>query len=169
MTDTRILPKDWLLYYHELIRTWSRRADSRHDAEDAAHDVLALALEGKMPDNVSSPGSFLHRCVRNRLTDMHRRTKILDTVPLQDLQKDAYLSHDNPDAEFVNTQLADSLAEALEELPLKCRQVFIWQKIEGYSQEEIAGRLDISVNMVQKYMIRALRHLRDRLKPFSGL
>src|SRR5690606_37156524 len=98
-----------------------------------------------------------------------RRTKILDTIPIQDLHNDDYYSQDNPDAEFGNTQLVDSLAAALEELPLKCRQVFVWQKIEGYSQEEIARRLDISVNMVQKYMIRALRHLRDRLKHFSAL
>lgn len=74
---------------------------------------------------------------------------------------------DDPDAHIRNTQLIDSLTAALAELPLKCRQVFIWQKIEGYSQEEIAQRLDISVNMVQKYMIRALRHLRDRLQHYS--
>lgn len=169
MTEFRTLPKEWMLHYQELLRTWSRRTGSRHDAEDATHDVLALALEGKMPDTMSSPRGFLHRCVRNRLTDMHRRTKILDTIPLQDLQNDEYYSQDNPDVDLAGTQLADSLAAALEELPLKCRQVFIWQKIEGYSQEEIARRLDISVNMVQKYMIRALRHLRDRLKHFSAL
>ncbi len=158
-----------MLHYQELVRTWSGRTGSRHDAEDATHDVLTLALEGKMPNAIGSPRGFLHRCVRNRLTDMHRRTKILDTIPIQDLHNDDYYSQDNPDAEFGNTQLVDSLAAALEELPLKCRQVFVWQKIEGYSQEEIARRLDISVNMVQKYMIRALRHLRDRLKHFSAL
>lgn len=61
-------------------------------------------------------------------------------------------------------QLLTALKEALQELPLKCRQVFIWHRLEGYSQTEIAEKLDISVNMVEKYMIRATRHLRDRLQ-----
>lgn len=167
MTDFRMLPQDWLRYYQELVRTWSRGSGSRHDAEDATHDVLTLALEGKMNQALTYPRGFLHRCVRNRLTDMHRRTQILDTVPLHDLHEHEMPVADNPDTYMYNTQLADSLTAALAELPLKCRQVFVWQKIEGYSQEEIAQRLDISVNMVQKYMIRALRHLRERLKHFS--
>jgi RNA polymerase sigma-70 factor (ECF subfamily) len=60
-------------------------------------------------------------------------------------------------------QLADSIERALAELPLNCRRIFIWQKIEGLTQQEIAERLGLSKNMVEKYMIRALRHLRERL------
>ena len=60
-------------------------------------------------------------------------------------------------------QLADSVERALAELPLNCRKVFIWQKIEGLTQQEIAERLGLSKNMVEKYMIRTLRHLRERL------
>ena len=60
-------------------------------------------------------------------------------------------------------QLADSIERALCELPVNCRKVFVWQKIEGLTQAEIAERLGLSKNMVEKYMIRTLRHLRDRL------
>jgi RNA polymerase sigma-70 factor (ECF subfamily) len=60
-------------------------------------------------------------------------------------------------------QLADSIERALTELPVNCRKVFVWQKIEGLTQAEIAERLGLSKNMVEKYMIRTLRHLRDRL------
>lgn len=167
MSDLRTLPGDWLQYYQELLRTWTRRTGSRQDAEDATHDVLAMALEGKIKTSLVHPKGFLHRCVRNRLTDQHRRGNILDTLPLHHLHEDDQPAVDDPDSHIRHTQLLDSLTEALAELPLKCRQVFIWQKLEGYSQEEIAKRLDISVNMVQKYMIRALHHLRDRLQDYS--
>lgn len=46
---------------------------------------------------------------------------------------------------------------------LNCRKVFVWQKIEGLTQAEIAERLGLSKNMVEKYMIRTLRHLRERV------
>lgn len=167
MTNLRTLPSDWLQYYQELLRTWTHRAGSRQDAEDATHDVLTMALEGKITTTLVHPRGFLHRCVRNRLTDQHRRAQILDTLPLHSLHETDQPTMEDPDAHIRNSQLIDSLTAALAELPLKCRQVFIWQKIEGYSQEEIAQRLDISVNMVQKYMIRALRHLRDRLQHYS--
>jgi RNA polymerase sigma-70 factor (ECF subfamily) len=35
------------------------------------------------------------------------------------------------------------------------------------SQEEIAGKLGLSKNSVEKYMIRAMRHLRDRMVDFD--
>jgi RNA polymerase sigma-70 factor (ECF subfamily) len=60
-------------------------------------------------------------------------------------------------------ELADSVERALAELPLNCRQVFIWQKLEGLTQAEIAERMGLSKNMVEKYMIRTLRHLREHL------
>ncbi|MQU29776.1 sigma-70 family RNA polymerase sigma factor, partial [Pseudomonas helleri] len=61
-------------------------------------------------------------------------------------------------------QLAESVEKALQELPLNCRKVFVWQKIEGLTQAEIAERLGLSKNMVEKYMIRTLRHLRERVE-----
>lgn len=59
-------------------------------------------------------------------------------------------------------QLADSIERALGELPLNCRKVFVWQKIEGLTQAEIAQRLGLSKTW-WKSMIRTLRHLRERV------
>ncbi|MCY1186657.1 hypothetical protein D9M73_275500 [compost metagenome] len=61
-------------------------------------------------------------------------------------------------------ELADSIERALAQLPLNCRKVFIWQKLEGLTQAEIAERMGLTKNMVEKYMIRTLRHLREQLE-----
>ena len=60
-------------------------------------------------------------------------------------------------------QLADTIERALAELAANCRTVLVWQKIVVRTQGEIAERLGLSKNMVENYMIRTLRHLRDRL------
>ncbi len=92
-------------------------------------------------------------------------TKILDMVSIHDLPEDNHpLQLNDPMAHTRTIQLLATLKEALQELPLKCCQVFIRHRLEGYSQAEIARKLDISVNMVEKFMIRAARHLRDRLQ-----
>ncbi|MNR48186.1 RNA polymerase sigma factor SigF [compost metagenome] len=70
----------------------------------------------------------------------------------------------DPEAFVHAIELADSIERALAQLPLNCRKVFIWQKLEGLTQAEIAERMGLTKNMVEKYMIRTLRHLREQLE-----
>ncbi|OZI58644.1 sigma-70 family RNA polymerase sigma factor [Bordetella genomosp. 1] len=154
--------KRWLAHYGELIGAWARRTGNRHDAEDAAHDAIVRVLETDTA-TLANPRAYLHRSVQNRLIDVHRQSRLLDVVPLHELDEGEHPLANDPDAAARTAQLLASLKEGLAELPLKCRQVFLWHRLEGYTQEEIARKLDISVNMVEKYMIRAMRHLRERL------
>lgn len=154
--------KSWLAHYSELVGVWTRRADSREDAEDATHDAIVRVLENDT-GALENPRAYLHRSVHNRLIDEHRRAKLLDAVPLHELDEGVHPLLSDPDAQARTAQLLASLKEGLAELPLKCRQVFLWHRLEGYTQKEIAQKLGISINMVEKYMIRAARHLRERL------
>ncbi len=157
--------KPWLAYYGELIGVWARRSGNRAEAEDATHDVMVRALEsdwGVLPN--PNPRAYLQRSVRNRLIDAHRHASVLEMVPLHQLDEDDHPLERDPDSAMRTAQLLSSLKEALGELPPKCRQVFLWHRLEGYTQAEIADKLNLSVNMVEKYMIQAMRHLRERLK-----
>ncbi|TKR56411.1 sigma-70 family RNA polymerase sigma factor [Allopusillimonas ginsengisoli] len=166
MSRSPMFSKGWLAHYSELVNTWAKRSSSRHDAEDAAHDSIAqwLAMDASAIDN---PRSYLHRSVRNRLTDQHRRSQVLDVVAFDELPEEDHPLLTDPDAHVRTAQLLASLKEALAELPLKCRQVFLWHRLEGYTQQEVAQRLGISVSMVEKYMIKAARHLRNRLQQYD--
>lgn len=62
-----------------------------------------------------------------------------------------------------NAVAAQLIQRALAGLPKSHRKVLVWQKLDGLTQLEIADRLGLSKNRVEKYMIRTLRHLRDRL------
>jgi RNA polymerase sigma-70 factor (ECF subfamily) len=55
------------------------------------------------------------------------------------------------------------LRGAIDELPPRCREVFVLHKLDGLSHADVADRLGISRNMVEKHVIRAMRHFRDRL------
>jgi RNA polymerase sigma factor (sigma-70 family) len=164
MSSTRYPPQNrWLAFYSELIGTWTRKTGRLEDAEDATHDVVVGVLEGDGTAALNQR-AYLHRSVHNGLADSYRRQRIIDTVPLHELAEDEHPLQTDVDSAVRAEKLYGDMREALKALPLKCRQVFIWQRIEGYTQEEIAQRLDISVNMVQRYMMRALRHLRKELE-----
>ncbi len=148
-------------HYEELIGTWTRRLRNRQQAEDLAHDTFVRVLESKSA-HVEQPRAYLHQTARNIAVDGYRRDDRRDAMAQHTFDQAPPDSGD-PEHFMHAVQLADSVERALAELPLNCRRIFIWQKIEGLTQQEIAERLGLSKNMVEKYMIRTLRHLRDRL------
>jgi RNA polymerase sigma factor (sigma-70 family) len=154
--------KGFLDHYEELIGTWTRRLRSRHLAEDLTHDAFVRVLESSSVA-VEQPRAYLHQTARNIAVDTFRRE---DRRALLELESTDYSlpSSGDPEAFMHAIQLAESVEKALAELPLNCRRVFVWQKLEGLTQAEIAERMGLSKNMVEKYMIRTLRHLRDRLE-----
>ncbi len=154
--------KGFLDHYEELVGTWTRRLKSRHQAEDLTHDAFVRVLESSGGGSVEQPRAYLHQTARNIAVDTWRREDRRSELESESI--DPAASHgDDPETFMHAIELADSIERALAELPLNCRKVFIWQKLEGLTQQEIAERLGLSKNMVEKYMIRTLRHLRDRL------
>ncbi len=71
----------------------------------------------------------------------------------------------SPEAQFQAGQRIQQVAEVLRKLPYKCRRAFILHRFEGRTHTEIARELGVSRSMVEKYLIRALDRLRQRLLP----
>ena len=69
-----------------------------------------------------------------------------------------------PDTVIDYQQRLAILRNAVDELPPRCREVFMLHKFKGLSHAEIASCLSISRNMVEKHSIRGLAHCRDRLR-----
>ena len=161
---TREVPRraGFLEYYDELVVTWTRRLRNRQQAQDLAHDTFLRVLESR-PETVEQPRAYLHQTARNIAVDGFRREELRDAKEQAAVPPSSSETGD-PEQYMRAIQLAESVERALQELPLNCRKVFVWQKIEGLTQAEIAVRLGLSRNMVEKYMIRTLRHLRERVE-----
>ncbi|MDE6336757.1 MAG: sigma-70 family RNA polymerase sigma factor, partial [Muribaculaceae bacterium] len=93
--------------------------------------------------------------------DMPENAK--DTIDLSALQ--------DVDEETIDTSVRDArIWKAIDELPERCREVFLMSKRDGFSNDEIAEELGISVKTVKNQMTKAFSRLRDALssghKPF---
>jgi RNA polymerase sigma factor (sigma-70 family) len=55
------------------------------------------------------------------------------------------------------------VADEIERLPPRCREVFLMHRIDGLTHEAIAKSLRISRSMVEKHMIKALDRCRRRM------
>jgi RNA polymerase sigma-70 factor (ECF subfamily) len=60
-------------------------------------------------------------------------------------------------------ELKADIAQAIDELPERCRLIFGLSRFELLSNKEIAQQLDISIKTVENQMTKALKLLRIRL------
>ena len=61
-------------------------------------------------------------------------------------------------------QELEFLADALRDLPDRCRQVVTLTKIYGLSEREVAERLGISENTVRTHVVRGMERCTDYLR-----
>lgn len=155
--------KDWLAHYSELIGAWRRRGQGREQAEDAMHDTVVGMLENGA-GAIADPRAYMARGTSNRLISWHRHVNALEMTPLDAMADVEHPVIAGADAGVRFQQLADTLAAALEELPPKCRQVYVKSRLEGWTHTEIAQEMGLSRSMVEKYMTRSLRHINERLQ-----
>ena len=72
-----------------------------------------------------------------------------------------------PERQVMARQELRRLAADIDALPPRCREVFLLVRIDGHSNGEVATRLGISRNMVEKHLIKALLHCRSRSRERS--
>lgn len=126
--------------------------------EDAFMKAWQLIEEGK---EMSDFKAYMYRMVRNSCITFIRNRR--ETVGLEFVPE--------ADEEAVDTSERDArIWKAIDELPEKCREVFLLSKRDGLSNEEIAERMGISIKTVKNQMTKAFTRLREALssghKPF---
>jgi RNA polymerase sigma-70 factor (ECF subfamily) len=156
------LKKDWLAHYRDLFGMLRRRGLGREDGEDALQDTVQGMLENGV-GAIKDPRAYLARGMSNRLISRHRHATALEMLPLDEVGETWHSTVAGAETHIQYRQLADALASALEELPLKCRLIYVRHRLEGQTHSEIAQEMGLSRSMVEKYMTRALRHLEERL------
>ena len=147
----------------DLTRYIARRVGNTETAADLSQDLFEkLAnIRADIP-NPQKASSYLFSMARNIAIDHHRvearRTEILSGS--QVLFEDVGPS---PEATAIFSDALGQIETALAELPPKCRKVLVLSRVHGYSHEEIANQLGVSVSLVEKYKLYALRHCRERM------
>ncbi|MGB3432953.1 RNA polymerase sigma factor [Achromobacter sp.] len=156
-------PSTWLAKYATMFRDWTRRSESPQEAEDALQEA-ALGMLKRQGAALADPCAYLYQASRNNLVSNLRKLGQRAGVPLHDLAEHEHPQSADVTVELDGIQLAHAIDAALRQLPEKCRQAYIWHRIDGLTQTEVAARLGLSLNTVERYIMRAMRHLRDVLQ-----
>jgi RNA polymerase sigma-70 factor (ECF subfamily) len=75
---------------------------------------------------------------------------------------------DTPLTDMLDKELYELIEKAIQTLPRQCREVFVLHMMDGLSYEDVAVKLDVSINTVRTQITRAMKKMRYALSPFYG-
>jgi RNA polymerase sigma factor (sigma-70 family) len=144
------------------------RVSNDEDAEDILQDVWhQLSSQAKL-DDIESISGWLYRVAKNKITDSYRKQKaerLVDETE-EDSEILAFIVDDNdaPETALLRKMFRETLIEALQELPEKQRNVFVWNELEDKTLQEIADAEKENIKTIISRKQYAVKHLRKRLE-----
>lgn len=141
----------------------SKKVRSDEVAKEIIQEAfLRLWMYRDVLKETTSPDGYLFRIVANLMQDhfrkLNRENKLLQAVKNQQ-QTDGYLT----EKDILYTETQKIVEKAVAALPPQQRQVYDLKE-EGFSYQEIAGKLGISVNTVKNHLVKAGKSIKNFVK-----
>jgi len=134
---------------------------------DQAHDIVQQTFISvwEHRKSIRSHLSFLAyilRISRNLIYDAVRHQKIRDRIDVT-LPPPAKSELDDPAEALHLAVLQEKITSIINDLPRKCREIFLLSRFEGKTNQEIADSLQLSARTVEHQISNALKVLRKHL------
>lgn len=149
-----------------------------HDSEQTkliVNDVFVRIWETRSELKIeTSLDGYLYKSVYNHCLNYLQREKKkwslvsadLECILSDDNESGHPVSDDYPMNDLLLLELNQKLEKAIQTLPPQCREVFILNRMENLSNEEISLKLNLSVGTVKSQLFRALSKLRVELSEY---
>ncbi len=149
-----------------LVRRVRHVVHSRTDAEDLVQDVFLNVLHREGRRDVQSPRNYLARAATNAALDHLRRQRVRNEILDCSRETATEVAAEQPGTEAIvqSRQELAILHHTVEQLPKRCRAVFLLSRDHGLTMREIAERLDISEKTVEKHLLKAMTRCRAALR-----
>jgi RNA polymerase sigma factor (sigma-70 family) len=135
------------------------------DVDDVVQESFLRTWRTRGSQPIRSARAFLFQVARRVALDLVRRDRCAPFKPVTDLTALPVLESapDGAEAAGVREKL-HLVADAIEALPSRCRQVVILRKLQGLPQKEVAARLGLSEKTVEAQLSRGLARLEEYLR-----
>lgn len=151
-----------------LVRYLSRKVRNNEDANDLAQEALLRMHKFQQSQQLDNAKAFLFKTANNLVIDQIRRAKVHDRyISWENAQVD--VSSDNqkcvPSVERTVSaeQELDQIYQVVDQMPEKVKRAFLMHRGKDMSYPEIAQEMGVSTSMVEKYIVKALKILREKM------
>ena len=168
-----------MMPHERAVRAWLARSRvSPEDCDELVQDCYCRFAMLDAFDHIEQPRGYFFAVARHLLGRRLKRARI---VPIEAIAEIDAL----PDDMFPSPEQATAgrldyarMQAFLAALPERCREIVELRKFEGYSQREIAARLEVSESVVENQIYKGVRALQrawreadeqvtDRLRKFE--
>jgi len=150
-------------YNHQLCVYANSLVNEKALAEDIVQNVFIKTWEKRkfLNQNFSIKG-FLFKSVYNEYIDQYRKNKSVTILEKKYIEAlDAIVEEDYN----VLEKLYLLVQKEVQNLPPKCKNIFLLSKQEGLSNIEISEHLNISIKTVEAHITKAFSLIREKVNP----
>jgi RNA polymerase sigma-70 factor (ECF subfamily) len=152
------------------VRRWLRHCFRHRFNEDDAIQEAYCRIAGLNDfTHITSGRAYFFTVVRNILLEQVRRERVVSIEILAEIDDSTIIDdRDSPERTLSARQELARVQGLINQLPERCRMVFLMRKVDGLPQREVAQVLGISENIVEKEVAHGLRLLLQMLSQPDG-
>ncbi|MBI1838329.1 MAG: sigma-70 family RNA polymerase sigma factor [Flavobacteriia bacterium] len=147
-------------YYVDMCKTAFNITKDKMISEDIVQNVFLKLFNLDKKIVIEYPKTYLKKMIFHESIDFMRKT-IKENITDIELERihipDEEISIDK------NESIMAKINKAIDELPDKCRLIFVLKRKEGLTNQEIADEMGISIKTVENQMTKAFKVLRLKL------
>ncbi|AQT10452.1 ECF family RNA polymerase sigma factor [Pseudomonas protegens] len=147
----------YLQHHNWVVQLLRRKLGNQDQAMDLAQDTFVRILRSERLPVLREPRAYLNT-VASRLCGQYFRRQALERAYLETLAQLKPQYQPSPETRLLVLEALDAVGQVLDGLGSRVREVFLLSQLEGLTYPQIAQRLQLSVNVVQKAMLKAYRH-----------
>lgn len=148
----------------ELISYTARITDCRESAEEIIQESFIILFREMKQQHIEHPRAFLFRVAKNLAFDYLKHKKVtINYIQAQYPILESTIEVPSIEQVMADKQDIDIMKQVIDELPPRCRDTFILNKMHEMSYGEVAQFTGISESGVEKHIMKGLRHCRSRL------
>ena len=142
---------------------------NRMDAEDVTQEVLIKIWKNIDGVNLLSAKTWIMKSTHNLCIDVLRKraVEMKREVVIDEYFEETFEGNNvenDPYNKFQLSFMSRKIKEAVQKLPENLKSVFVLYEIHNLKYREISKTLDIPINSVKVYLLRARKKLQEDLK-----
>lgn len=165
--------EELVVNYQDKVYNLSYQLTGNHaDAQDLAQEVFVRAYQGLDKFRYEAdPGTWLHRITVNLYLNLRRKITRHPVISLDapldtgkgEVTREVAAAGGDPQEIYADLELKSLVRDVLKLLPAEYRAVLVLRELQGYSYEEIASVLGVSLGTVKSRLNRARQAMKEKV------
>jgi RNA polymerase sigma-70 factor (family 1) len=165
--DENAFEKFYNLYYPKIFKFSRYFVKTEELCQEIVMDLFYNMWQSrKKLDGIQNIDGYLYTSVKNLSFKTIKNTNKLQHASLDEFSGEFFIETESPEQIYVDHELKTIIETAINELPERCKLIFIMVREQGLKHKEIAEILSISEHTVHAQITIATKKISSALKEY---